>query len=307
MPDLLNNTASVRLVRARYGFIAYNSLDFVVGRSVEVYGEYYESEVQIFRQLLRPGDVVVDVGANIGTHTVAMARLVGPSGTVVAFEPQTVIHQLLSANVALNSLTNVHALHAAAGERAGEIFAPDMNYARPGNFGGVELGGTQGKAVPTMPLDEVAACQGARLIKIDVEGMEGAVLAGAEKLLRSQRPVLYVENDRVKHSPDLIDRLRAFDYRVFWHFAPFFNPKNFAQHHQSIFPVGYCRNERGVYLNGLATNLICMPAERDTKVKGFIEVGDRLEHPCKPEYRDRLTPGVPVLDWPRRPGRPSLP
>lgn len=295
LPDLLNNTASLRVVRARHGLIAYHPQDSIIGRSIEVYGEYYESEVNLFRQVVRPGDVAVDVGAYIGTHTLVLAHLVGPTGRVVAFEPQNVIHQLLSANLALNGLTWARAVHAAAGAGAGDVVVPPQDYARPGNFGGLELGGRIGARVPVLPLDAVADCRGARFVKIDVEGMEAAVLTGAIALLERERPILYVENDRVPQSPELIDRLRALGYRLYWHIAPFFNPDNFAGNPQRIVGIGYCRGRRGVFLNGFATNLLCLPIEDRIPVAGFIEVGDREEHPSKPQYHDRLTPGIPVL------------
>jgi FkbM family methyltransferase len=295
LSDLLDNTAPVRLVRARHGLVLYPAQDRVIGRSIEVYGEYYESEVDVFRQILRPGDVAVDVGAFIGTHSLVMARLVGARGRVVSLEAQGVVFRLLSGNLALNGLDWVCAIHAAAGARNGVISVPAQDYSRPGNFGGLELGRPGGSGVPLAPLDAIEACAGARLIKIDVEGMEADVLAGAASLLRRDRPVLYVENDRPHRSPALIDRLRELGYRLFWHIAPFFNPNNFAGDGTRFIDVGYCHDGRGVFLNGFATNMLCVPQEDSRPISGFIGVGDREEHPCKPDCHARLTPGIPVL------------
>ncbi|HYH40041.1 MAG TPA: FkbM family methyltransferase [Azospirillum sp.] len=105
--DLLGESGTNRLVRARHGFMLFNRHDTVVGRSLAYYGEYFESEVRLFRQMVRSGDVVIDAGANIGTHTLALARATGPTGRVLAFEPVRLNHQLLCANMALNSLTQV--------------------------------------------------------------------------------------------------------------------------------------------------------------------------------------------------------
>jgi len=58
--------------------------------------------VRFFRQLVQPGWSILDIGANMGAHTIALARLVGPTGKVLSFEPQRIIFQALCANVALN-------------------------------------------------------------------------------------------------------------------------------------------------------------------------------------------------------------
>src|SRR5579859_1505250 len=168
-----------RLIQCRHGMMLYNVNDTHVGRSLEVYGEWCEAEVEIFAHVLREGDVAVDVGANIGSHTVAMARLVGPRGTVVAFEPQRVVFQTLCANVANNSLANVFCYPSAVGERESVILVPPLEPRARQNFGAFSVGGyKQGEPIGVVKLDDfpLRSCQ---LIKIDVEGMELAVLRGA--------------------------------------------------------------------------------------------------------------------------------
>ena len=93
--------------------------DAVIGRSLVEYGEWTQSEMAIIAQLIRPGMVVVDVGANVGTHTLALAKLVGAGGHVVALEPQPFVFRLLSANLLLNGCRNVTAINAGAGREAG--------------------------------------------------------------------------------------------------------------------------------------------------------------------------------------------
>src|SRR3954465_1933985 len=92
------------LTQTRHGQMLVNRHDVYIGRSLELYGEWSEGEIDLFRQVLRPGMVVADAGANIGTHTVARAQMVAPNGVVYAFEPQRIVFQTLAANVALNSL-----------------------------------------------------------------------------------------------------------------------------------------------------------------------------------------------------------
>ena len=89
-------------VDAKYGRMLYNPNDKYIGRSLNLYGEFSEGEIALFRQLIKPGFVVLDIGANIGCHTVFMAQAMENSGRVIAIEPQRLTHQLLCANVALN-------------------------------------------------------------------------------------------------------------------------------------------------------------------------------------------------------------
>ena len=69
-----------QLKRCRYGDMVFQTNDTYVGRSFDLYGEFSEGEVVLFRQLIRPGQVVVDVGSNIGAHTVPLAQLTGRQG-----------------------------------------------------------------------------------------------------------------------------------------------------------------------------------------------------------------------------------
>src|ERR1700759_4504087 len=90
--------------RCRHGGFMFNRNDAYIGRSLDLYGEWCDFEIQLLSRFINPGDTVVDVGANIGTHTVAFANLVGAGGVVPAFEPQRRLFQMLSGNVALNAL-----------------------------------------------------------------------------------------------------------------------------------------------------------------------------------------------------------
>src|SRR5262245_11408475 len=105
------------LSMCRYGAMLYNINDWPVGQSLDAYGGYGVGELHLFLQLICAGDTVVEVGANIGAHTVFLSRMVGETGKVYAFEPQRIVFQTLCANVALNSLTNVHCFHSAVGDR----------------------------------------------------------------------------------------------------------------------------------------------------------------------------------------------
>lgn len=271
------------LTDARYGRVLYNRFDIYIGRSLELYGEWSEGEISLFQQLLEPGMIAVDAGANIGTHTLALARIVGPKGAVLAFEPQRIVFQTLAANAALNSLTNVSCQQRALGDALGLVRVPPLDYAKSNNFGGLPLGEgwATGETVEVIRIDDLnlAVCH---LIKIDVEGMELEVLRGAAATIERCQPALYVEIDRAEKRDEVLRWLDAQGYVVFGHEVPLYNPANFKGNPTNVF-------EDIVSLNALA-----VPAKMAPQILGLL----RIEIPGDP---------APTEPRPNRPGRaPNL-
>ena len=226
-----------RLKDTRHGRMIYNINDIYIGRSLDLYGEYSEEEIILLRQLIRPSDTIVEVGANIGAHTIPLAKAtLAGGGGVIAFEPQRIIFQTLCANVALNSLTNVRAFQYACGEEQDTLFVPELDPSQLHNFGGISLGHhTTGEQVAQIRLDDLdlPAC---RLLKVDCEGMELSVLKGGVELINRCKPVLYVENDREENRDELIRHIASLGYRMFWHRPALFNPNNFFEHRENAWP-----------------------------------------------------------------------
>jgi FkbM family methyltransferase len=248
------------LKQCKYGPVLYNKNDMYVGRSFELYGEFSDGETALFRQLVRPGDVIVDIGANIGAHTVPLAQMVGPTGAVVAFEPQRIVYQTLCANVALNNLVNVVCHHAACGEQSGMIQVPMLDPTAVNNFGGLEINHKHpGEPVAVVRLDAVGIAR-CRLMKVDVEGMELDVLKGATGLIAQRKPALYVENDRQDKSADLIRFIDSLGYAMWWHNPPLYSPDNFF------------KNPENVFKNIVSINMLCLPKETKANLTGFQPV-----------------------------------
>lgn len=276
---MLGDGALHRLVHGREGWFLYNRHDTFIGRALERYGEYSQIEANLLAQLLCPGDVVIEVGANIGALTVGLAQAVGPSGRVLALEPQRVVFQTLCANVALNSRTWVDTVHAAAGLQSGRVMIAEPDYAKAGNFGGVEViapginhSSLAGKAEQVMlvTLDQVFNGDRLRLIKVDVEGMEQQVLEGASRLLTDLRPLLYVENDRLDQSAALIRTIQNFDYVCYWHLPYLYNPDNWFGESENLFP------------QTVSVNMLCLPSEAPSNVSGLMRADDPEFHPMSP-------------------------
>jgi FkbM family methyltransferase len=244
----------------RHGQMLYNVHDTYIGRSLDLYGEFSEGEIELFRQFVKPGDWVLDLGANIGTHTLFFSRQVGPAGRVLAFEPQRVVFQTLCANMALNSVTNAWCYPHAVGAEPGEIFVPQLDSHGVNNFGGLGLGPyREGEQVPVITLDGLGLTR-CDLLKIDVEGMEQAVLVGAVNLLARFKPLLYVENDRPEQSPALVRFLDDQGYAMYWHRPPLFNPKN------------YFGNPLNVFEDTVSLNLLCVHRSVPLNVEGSRRV-----------------------------------
>jgi FkbM family methyltransferase len=234
----------------RYGRMIVNKNDVYIGQSLLYYGEYSEWEATAFRELLQPGDAVVEVGANIGALTVPIARHVG-SGHVIAIEPQRLNYYSLCGNVAINSLLNVECLYEACGAVAGHIGVPEWNPHFLCNAGGMPLG--EGECRHTVPLITVDSLNLDKLdfLKADVEGMETDVLIGAQETIKKFRPLLYLEDDRDDKREGLHAILEQLGYKVYRHTTPLYNPANWRSVGENVYP--------GI----VSMNVICVPRERD--------------------------------------------
>ena len=253
----------IAVVAGRDGYFLVNRKDIYVGRAIETYGEYNGLEAEFLKRFINPGDVAVEVGANIGSHTVGLGKAVGAQGKVYAFEPQRACYALLQAQIALNRLSNVViAYNEGVGRERSRLWVPAANYDKLGNFGGLSLGEQQGgsaQPVDVVTLDERLGDSKCSLIKIDVEGMEADVIRGGLKTIREHRPFLYVENDRVEKSPSLVALILELGYRIWWHIPPLYRKDNF-------FKV-----DSNAYGNVASFNIICAASAVDA-VAGLQEI-----------------------------------
>ncbi|WP_222105892.1 FkbM family methyltransferase [Paraburkholderia sp. BCC1886] len=266
----LRLSAHTQLVETRHGWMLANPNDFYQGRALLEYGECAELESAVLRQLLvRPG-IVVEVGANIGVHTVTLAREAQARRRVmVAFEPQPLVFQNLCANLAANGIVNVLAWPYACGAEDSTLHFSPPDYFVPGDFGAVSMqteAGPDTIPVPCVRLDDALRSHAVSLLKLDVEGFELKVLQGAVETLTQSRPTLYLANDWLDRSRALIEWLWRMDYRMWWHLPPLFNPANFRGRAENIF--GTSRS----------SNMLALPRELSMEMEGFVEVTDSTAH-----------------------------
>jgi FkbM family methyltransferase len=226
---------AVKITECRWGKQLYFDTDLYFAPLLTRYGDYNYGEVDLFRQLVRAGDTVVDAGANIGCHTLSFANIVGPAGVVMAFEVQRPVYDLLCGTIALNEAWQVSTYLCALGATRGMTKVPFTDYGEPFSFGGVSIGALVGHDVPQMPLDDFAV-PGLRLLKVDVEGGEVEVLTGARETIGKFRPFLYVENDRRERSAELIETMLGYGYRVYLHTPLLYDRRNWRGCTEDLFP-----------------------------------------------------------------------
>jgi FkbM family methyltransferase len=201
-------------VVTRYGSMRIPSADAVLGPSLRLYGEWAQDEIKGLSRLLKDGDIVIDAGANIGTHTLAFAAAIAPSGRVYSFEPQTDIYELLKSNCdtnarASNITTYCHPLSSISGKA---YRVPIYDDASIHNFGATQLteivsdsNSELTTSIASKSIDELQL-EACRLIKLDVEGMELEVLNGAVHLIGKCNPLIFFEANTISEAWQIIQQ-----------------------------------------------------------------------------------------------------
>lgn len=255
-------------IKTKWGWqVAPPGDQFVTG-SYRMWGVYSEVEVQILRGLLRPGEVAIVAGGNIGGVAVPLA-LAGAS--VLTFEPQPLLAKLLEANVALAGVqAGVRVRNAALGQADGSIQVPVIRFDAPYNMGRFGKDDWEAVAksedehrkaasveVPMVAFGSLMSAIRPRLVLLDVEGMELELLRamGDRREAGGQRPLLWVEADRPEQYKGLMDWMVEAGYRAYWAITP-------------LTPAGVSPDE-GPWPMQASFNLLCVPDEQDIPVDGL--------------------------------------
>jgi FkbM family methyltransferase len=202
-----------------------------IGLSTLLHGGFETAEVTFARAHFKPSSTFMDVGANAGLYSVALAGLANEVGQIMAFEPLTENLERLHRNIALNGFTNVKVFPFALGDRDGTV---DLKLATdPGYHSIAEVSQNRGlgqsRKVILRRLDSVWRENGSAevsLIKIDVEGAEPMVLEGARELIATCRPMIMVEANTSEHLDRLKKWFEAYSYQPSQ--PPGFKPWNYV-------------------------------------------------------------------------------
>jgi FkbM family methyltransferase len=185
----------------------FSPADYLVGGFIAQWGFYERNVVRELRALLKPGDVFLDIGANIGYFSLLAASLVGETGKVIAFEPNPENCALLWLSMLENGYTNIE-LHPYAADEQEKLFMLEVEGSNgrliPENLndGFVTFAGDAGGPLPgrlSFPVRSVAldtalaAVDRIDVIKIDVEGAEPRAMRGMHNTIQKHRPVILTE------------------------------------------------------------------------------------------------------------------
>ena len=161
------------------------------GADIAHWRVYEEPVRQVLRERLAPGNVCLDVGANVGVMTLLAASLVGPEGRVIAVEPNPDNVQLLYRGILLNRFANVEVLPLAAGDRTAVFSISGRSNTELGNPAAHD---DSGCFVQSVALDDILGdLPRLDFVKLDIEGYEPVALRGLRRLVESHRPVLLAE------------------------------------------------------------------------------------------------------------------
>ncbi len=201
-----------------------DSLDQITPYVLQEQGDWFEDEIKFLRSLVQPGQTVVDIGANVGVYALSLARRVGPTGQVWAFEPASATAELLAAGIEANGTSWVQLQRQALSDHEGMALLQMPGQSELNFLAGesttspdAHLGATEEVSLTTLDacLDAFGWSQ-VGLLKIDAEGEEERILAGGQVFFRELSPLVMFEvqtGDALRL--ELVERFEALGYACF--------------------------------------------------------------------------------------------
>jgi len=214
-------------INTRYGNMLIFTEDPTIGKALDLYGEYCHSEIELIKNYTDKTSFFIDVGANIGTHSIGVAPNVK---RVLAFEPDLENFNLLTKNCALTMCKNVTCSRIAFSNEVGKT---NTKF----NFGKTTL--CEGDDVIVTTIDNVSGLPRIDFIKIDVEGMEYNVLKGAERSINYFGPKLLIEMQQQSLYEQVYNFLKNMDYNIYWFNVATYTPDNHKQNKENVFGPGH--------------------------------------------------------------------
>lgn len=202
------------VAETRAGIVQFFPDDEPAGGSIEWYGEWLRAELEIAERWASPGATVVEVGAGVGMHTLALSARLGPAGHLLAYEARPTVRRVLGQNLLANRAGNVTVMQRLAGG--------------PGAGAGAD-GPPRFETVDDLLLEELA------LLKISAEADAAAILAGADATLWRLRPRILAGVPDEAALGRVVEAATAHGYRSWRIATPLFDPRNFNRRDADIF------------------------------------------------------------------------
>ena len=179
------------------GFKLQLKLDDWIQENIFFLGEYEKAELKVLATHLKPGEVFLDLGANLGVFTLHASKIVGKSGKVISFEPFSTNHNALGEHIKINNLLNVKIEKLAVGSESGSItLYLDESEENLGMVTANYVENAVVEKVEVVSIDsylEAHPIHSVDFIKIDIEGFEYATLLGLENTLKKHQPKILIE------------------------------------------------------------------------------------------------------------------
>lgn len=239
-----------RLWKTRYGIMASRRADVMAARSLQLYGEWMEHELDLLSGLVEQGNTALEFGGEFGAHAIWLAQVVGDHGQVHVVEPRRLEFQQLCANVALNQLLNVYTHLAWLGRDNESVHVSEkLNDATAGDAA----------LVRSISVDSLNLAS-LNLLKVNLPGTLSGILLDAEATLRRCRPVIYARLGQPEQATAEVRALKQAGYRCWSHLPYRYNGDNFNASDDNQFP------------GCVSQNVIAMPVETRTDFDRLQEI-----------------------------------
>lgn len=223
---------NLKIINTQFGKIVININDQFIGKSFLNQKYWGLKDIKIISEIIefkckkKNKIVFYDVGANIGTHSIALSNIFKNKIVIRAFEAQSNIYEMFNQSIKINNLNNIELYHNAVSDKNDEIIRINLpDYYKHNNFGGLELfepfqNSDNAQMQKSGIFEDVKSIkldifnEEVDFIKIDVEGMENLVLKGSKNLIANHRPFLFMELLKSKLE-DVTEFFKDKDYNIY--------------------------------------------------------------------------------------------
>ena len=223
---------NLKTINTQFGKIVININDQFIGKSFLNQKYWGLQDIEIISKIIefkckkKNKIVFYDVGANIGTHSIALSNIFKNKIVIRAFEAQSNIYEMFNQSIKINNLNNIELYHNAVSDKNDEIIRIDLpDYSKQNNFGGLELlkpfqNSDNAQMQKSGIFEDIKSIkldifnEEVDFIKIDVEGMENLVLKGSKNLIVNHRPFLFMELLKSKLE-DVTEFFKDKDYNIY--------------------------------------------------------------------------------------------